>query len=122
MAFVDADDWILPEMLKEQLELLVRENGDMILGGYLAVGEKERESFRQTCREEKAEGAQPSVSCRLMDAKRYVNDFLLQSCSRCWSILFRREADTCRTAWLLRKNPGESWDMREEKCFRQEVR
>lgn len=92
VAFVDADDWILPEMLKEQLELLVRENGDMILGGYLAVGEKERKSFRQTCREEKAEGAQPPVSCQLMDAKRYVDDFLLQSCSRCWSILFRREA------------------------------
>ena len=30
-AFVDADDWLLPGMLQEQLELLVQEDGDMIL-------------------------------------------------------------------------------------------
>ena len=112
VAFVDADDWILPDMLETQLIQLTREGGDMILGGYLTVGEKERESWRKTCRDAKGEGergirpagnrAEPSADpedteeacapCLTMDAKGYVNDFLLQSSSRCWSILFRREA------------------------------
>lgn len=112
VAFVDADDWILPEMLETQLIQLTREGGDMILGGYLAVGEKERESYRKTCLDETRDGeqknrpaghtAEPSVDsgaaaqacapCLVMDAKGYVNGFLLQSSSRCWSILFRREA------------------------------
>lgn len=112
VAFVDADDWILPEMLETQLIQLIREGGDMILGGYWAVGEKERESYRKTCFDEKGDGeqkkrpaghaAEPSVDtgaaaqacapCLAMDAKGYVNDFLLQSSSRCWSILFRRVA------------------------------
>ena len=112
VAFVDADDWILPEMLETQLIQLTREGGDMILGGYLTVGEKERDSYRKVSFEGKKDGeqkkrpvghtAEPSVDsgaaaqacapCLAMDAKGYVNDFLLQSSSRCWSILFRREA------------------------------
>lgn len=111
VAFVDADDWVLTDMLETQLIQLTREGGDMILGGYLAVGEKERESWRKTCREEKGDGeqeirtaghaaetsadsgaaAQACAPCLAMDAKGYVNDFLLQSSSRCWSILFRRD-------------------------------
>ena len=58
VAFVDADDWILPEMLETQLIQLTREGGDMILGGYLAVGEKERESYRKTCLDETRDGEQ----------------------------------------------------------------
>ena len=112
VAFVDADDWILPDMLRRQLVLLLREEGDMILSGYRTAGDRERESFRQACQKEteagaekmrqeraadppsaKAEGKrQPSFSCRVMDVGGYVNDFLLQSVSRCWGILFRREA------------------------------
>src|SRR5699024_6972989 len=112
VAFVDADDWILPEMLETQLIQLTREGGDMILGGYLAVGEKERESYRKSCLDETRDGeqnnrpagrtaessvdsvaaAQACATCLVMDAKGYVNGFLLQSSSRCWSILFRREA------------------------------
>ena len=112
VAFVDADDWLLPDMLETQLIQLTREGGDMILGGYLAVGEKERESWRKNCRRGKGEqerknrtaghAAEPSADsgsaghacapCLAMDVVGYVNDFLLQSSSRCWSILFRREA------------------------------
>lgn len=112
VAFVDADDWLLPDMLETQLIQLTREGGDMILGGYLAVGEKERESWRKTCRDAKGDEeqeiqpaghrAEPPAEpedteaacapCLAMDAKGYVNDFLLQSSSRCWSILFRRDA------------------------------
>ncbi|HJA92887.1 MAG TPA: glycosyltransferase [Candidatus Eisenbergiella merdipullorum] len=116
VAFVDADDWLLPQMLEDQLEMLTREKGDMILGGYRAVGEKERESFRRACRSEKRTGGpgreegigsqgrtqqessqeesllQDGTNCLVMDAETYVNRFLLQSNSRCWSILFCRDA------------------------------
>ena len=93
VAFVDADDWVLPEMFLEQLELLQSRDADMILGGYRAVGEKERETFRKEGilrdgRAEKMSGA----GCIQTDAAGYVNGWLLQSCSRCWSILFRRDA------------------------------
>ena len=125
-AFVDADDWLLPGMLQEQLELLVQEDGDMILGGYLAVGERERKAFRggegfsgaetgaragkQSGPPSENQSGPPSENqsgpasgkqsgpfsgrrtCRSMDAGQYVEEYLLQSCSRCWSILFRREA------------------------------
>ena len=32
------------------------------------------------------------AGCIQTDAAGYVNGWLLQSCSRCWSILFRRDA------------------------------
>ncbi len=113
VAFVDADDWLLPGMLKEQLALLVKKRGDMILGGYKAVGEAERERFRQGCREGTPDKGRTTgqgkpeadeepcglkvqdcqeQDCQAMDAERYVNRFLLQGSSRCWSILFSRKA------------------------------
>lgn len=114
IAFVDADDWILPHMLQEQEQLLRSRNADMILDDYLETGEQDREAFRErikaqearkknaarkgnTSRKEEAspEPGQPEAgeaACILTDAAGYVNDYLLQSGTRCWSILFRREA------------------------------
>ena len=102
VAFVDSDDWVLPEMLEEQLELLQSRNADMILDDYLEVGKPEREAFRaengevkdsERPDERREKRTQEASGCRCIqtDAAGYVNGWLLQSCTRCWSILFRRE-------------------------------
>lgn len=106
IAFVDADDWIMPDMLERQRSLLERERADMVLDDYQEAGEAERDAFRKTCREqesgqagkdrpgkeEKKTSEGSETDCLMMNAASYVENYLLQSCSRCWSILFRREA------------------------------
>lgn len=96
IAFVDADDWLRPEMLEHQAECLEKDGSDMAMCGFQEAGEAERRQFRRDC-----ETGGISQIMRKMDEKlpehmsmsveTYVADYLLAGNTRCWSILFRKE-------------------------------
>ena len=49
IAFVDADDWLCPEMLEHQVECLEKDGSDMAMCGFQEAGEAERRQFRRDC-------------------------------------------------------------------------
>ncbi|WP_455615448.1 glycosyltransferase family 2 protein [Eisenbergiella sp.] len=96
IAFVDADDWLCPEMLEHQAECLEKDGSDMAMCGFQEAGEAERRQFRRDC--EAGEGTQLLLKPGKkppehisMPVEAYVADYLLAGNTRCWSILFRKE-------------------------------
>ncbi len=103
ISFVDADDWIQPEMLSEQLSCLLQHEADMAVSGFLEVGEAQRRQRRQegagsrpkeTDGARRPEGAAEEAGAkgvRVLEPKAYVEDYLLCGNTRCWSVLYTRE-------------------------------
>ena len=97
IAFVDADDWILPGMLEGQMDCLKREGSNMVLGGFREVGRAERDRQQGSlCRgtpqtEVISRGEADAFEAETMDPEGYAGGYLLAGNTRCWSILFSRE-------------------------------
>lgn len=87
IAFVDADDWLCPEMFAHQAECLEKDNSDMVLCGFREVGDAERMQFRRGC---EAAGRE-AVEYISMTPETYAAEYLLAGNTRCWSILFRKD-------------------------------
>lgn len=89
IAFVDADDWILPGMLERQMKCLEEEGSDMVMCGFREVREADRAFFSghlsgQTALQE--EEGRPV--CVTVNREEYVSEYLLTGNTHCWSILF----------------------------------
>ena len=115
VAFVDADDWILPGMLEKQLACLEQEDSDMVICGFHRTGEADRNAFlaellvkkpEASC-EGKEAGRREAESrkihsgtsddpvvpgCVTMDGKTYAEEYLSNGNNRCWSVLFSRKS------------------------------
>lgn len=95
IAFVDADDWLCPEMLEHQAECLEKDGSDMAMCGFQEAGEAERRQFLSDCETggisqiKKTDEKLPEHMS--MSVETYVADYLLAGNTRCWSILFRKE-------------------------------
>lgn len=82
VTFVDADDKIAPHMLEVLHRCLEKEESDMALCAYIKWNGTKSEDCRD-CRE----------SCvKTADPKTYLSEHLLGGNSRCWGILYRRQA------------------------------
>lgn len=88
IAFVDADDWILPDMLEKQLACLQGENSDMVLGGFRTV----RTEASEKTIPEKAAKDPDRRNVTTVSAGEYASDWLLAGNNRCWSVLYRKQA------------------------------
>lgn len=96
ISFVDADDWIKPEMLEKQWNILQKEQSDIVLSGFESVTEKKQniqniQNVLKTldisaCCENSA------VKYTIVDTKSYAGSYLLCGNNRCWSVMFKREA------------------------------
>lgn len=89
IAFVDADDWLLPDMLAGQEACLKREGSDMVLGGFREVGKEERDERQGGPGGETAlSPVRETCMAETMDPESYVGKYLLMGNTHCWGILF----------------------------------
>ena len=88
ITFVDADDRMLPGMLRRLYELLRETNSDMA-GCRFAVWGTEDEWEQLAGREASQEPAEP-ISEMTYDSSSYLKESLLQGNTRCWSKLYKR--------------------------------
>ena len=87
LAFVDADDKIDRKMLEIQHKILKKENCDLVLCGYSVWDGKNREDIENSNNSDNS-----TYSVKTVDSKEYLSDYLLQGSTRCWSVLYRKEA------------------------------
>lgn len=91
LTFVDADDKLDKRMFEVLADCLEQENSDMAVCDYYRWNGTENgicdRSGKKT--EEKAETASGRIT---VDRDRYVGNYLLHGNTRCWSILYKREA------------------------------
>ena len=97
LAFVDADDRIDRKMLEIQHEILTKENCDMVLCGYSAWDGTDGGNGRTAAQLRKGNKNTENsdtleYSVKIADENEYLSDYLLGGATRCWSILYRREA------------------------------
>ena len=99
IAFVDADDWLCPEMLEHQVECLEKDGSDMAMCGFQEAGEAERRQFRRDCGTGESTQLLKRQDKKLSDKKppdkenadKERRDGEAAGNTRCWSILFRKE-------------------------------
>ena len=87
LAFVDADDKIDRKMLEIQHEILKKENCDLVLCGYSVWDGKSGKDIENSNNSDNS-----TYSVKTVDSKEYLSDYLLQGSTRCWSVLYRKEA------------------------------
>ncbi len=108
IAFVDADDWIAPDMLERQMECLLRGKCDMVLCGFREVTEADREDLQKAIGSGRSEpnplweqNSLPEKNLRqndemdspqILGSEAYAEQYLFRGNTRCWSILFSRNA------------------------------
>ena len=90
LAFVDADDKIDRKMLEIQHEILKKENCDLVLCGYSVWDGKSGKDIENSNNSNNSDNLTYSV--KTVDSKEYLSDYLLQGSTRCWSVLYRKEA------------------------------
>lgn len=97
IAFVDADDWILPDMLEKQLRCLEQEQSDMVLGGFREVNEAylnektDNSNEKQKDSDKTQNGQKIRNNLTTVDARTYAGQYLLRGNNRCWSVLYKKD-------------------------------
>lgn len=92
IAFVDADDWVMLQMLEKQLNCLKKEQSNIVLCGFCEKKEENTENKSGDKIEKTDIPENRDARCITVDVKTYTGQYLLQGHNRCWSVLFQREA------------------------------
>ncbi len=89
ITFIDADDWVKPDFLEKLIYIQKKEQADMVICGYKAVYESDREEVAEAANSE--EKPKKSYRIKVYDIERYMEKYLLQGNTHCWGVLYHKE-------------------------------
>lgn len=89
VTFIDADDWVKPDFLEKLTKIQKKEQADMVICGYKAVYESDREETAMS--EAGEEKAKKRYRIKVYDMEKYIEKYLLKGNTHCWGVLYHKD-------------------------------